>query len=314
MIFNKFLKLFYIVTSFNIIISAQPDSTLQKVDSLYNFIDINYNIILNADSALNNFFNKISLLSDKQTDKITIYHFGDSHVGALAFPNKMAELFHQKYDFAGRIIYEEPYQVKKTRKKLGIKRTEKGDSIKPNGVKYISYGNSGKTFNFFTQSEIIAQHIIKYEPDLIIITLGTNDAYGRNFNEDSVENDILFLIERIKKINPTTSILITTPPDSYIKRKKPNPKINIVRESITKLGIKQNYAVWDYYSVMGGNKSMTQWLKAQLASKDKIHLTKKGYHLKAELLFYGLHSQYQKYLQNKTIPLIEETNQEIKSE
>jgi hypothetical protein len=54
-------------------------------------------------------------------------------------------------------------------------------------------------------------------------------------------------------------------------------------------------AVWNFYEIMGGLRSINQWYDNGLATKDKIHLTKKGYTLQGDLLYEALKYDYTKY-------------------
>lgn len=54
------------------------------------------------------------------------------------------------------------------------------------------------------------------------------------------------------------------------------------------LSEKHGVAVWDLFEIMGGLSSVRQWEKAGLAKRDKIHFTRKGYYLQAELMYSAL--------------------------
>ena len=64
--------------------------------------------------------------------------------------------------------------------------------------------------------------------------------------------------------------------------------------TIYKIAEKRNCAVWDLYEVMGGFTSMKLWLKAGLATNDKIHFSTNGYTLQGDLLFNAFLSAYDK--------------------
>ncbi len=51
-------------------------------------------------------------------------------------------------------------------------------------------------------------------------------------------------------------------------------------------------AVWDFYKVMGGLRSVVKWQNNGLAAKDRVHLTAKGYKLQGDLLFDALMKAY----------------------
>lgn len=78
--------------------------------------------------------------------------------------------------------------------------------------------------------------------------------------------------------------LITSPPDSRYKNKIPINFSKIKNVYIQVALNNNNVAYWDLRTIMGGNKSILQWLKLKLASFDKLHYTKDGYMLQANLL------------------------------
>jgi len=59
---------------------------------------------------------------------------------------------------------------------------------------------------------------------------------------------------------------------------------------------KYNAGVWDMYSVMGGLNSIVLWQKNNLAQRDRIHFTREGYLLIADLFFTALAQDFEKYI------------------
>ena len=284
------------------------------------------NKIINSDKGLNHFFTRLAMLENKETDLVSVYHFGDSHVAAISLPNGVAEFLQLNFGFAGREAFKESVPQKTRRKKTRKKRkaslyelTAPSDSyagtmgvqapynwdyneIRANlmqekrGVKYYSYGYSGKSFNFFSKSEKILNHIREVNADLVIVTLGTNDVYGPHYSEEQIKKEITTVIANIHKVNPTCSILLITPPDSYVKRTTSNKNLPSVRNAIVESALKDSVACWDFFSVMGGAGAMDRWVTEGLAGKDKIHLTSSGYVKQAELLNYALMVEYQEFI------------------
>ncbi len=283
------------------------------------------NRIINSASGLNHFFSRLAMLENRETDLVAVYHFGDSHVAAIALPNGVAEFLQLNFGFAGREAFKEA-PTKPTRKTRRKKRaslfeittplpqyTIVENSVPPafffelddfslppleekRGVRYYSYGYTGKSFNFFSKSEKILNHIKEVNADLVIVTLGTNDAYGPAYSEQQIKSEIGTIIGNIRKINSTCSILLITPPDSFVKRKTSNKNLPSVRNAIVESALKVNVACWDFFSVMGGPGSMDRWVSEGLAGRDKIHLTSAGYVKQAELLNYALMLEYQQFI------------------
>jgi lysophospholipase L1-like esterase len=57
--------------------------------------------------------------------------------------------------------------------------------------------------------------------------------------------------------------------------------------------------VWDLFEVMGGLNSIYTWDQAGLAKSDKIHLTREGYRLQANMLFHAIRNDFGQYLSMK---------------
>ena len=64
------------------------------------------------------------------------------------------------------------------------------------------------------------------------------------------------------------------------------------REAILELAARRQCAVWDFYSVMGGDGSMAIWRESALANLDNIHFTKEGYERQGRLLLEALMKGY----------------------
>jgi lysophospholipase L1-like esterase len=162
------------------------------------------------------------------------------------------------------------------------------------GMQYHSLGINGAEVTSFLRNSLEPQLQI-LNPDLVIISLGTNDAYMAEFDEKAFKRNYGTLIQRIKKVAPQASILLTTPGDSYRSRKYTNYNNAKATKQILDLAEETGCAVWNFYEIMGGLRSVNQWYANGLATKDKIHLTKKGYTLQGDLLYEALKHDYIKY-------------------
>jgi lysophospholipase L1-like esterase len=119
-------------------------------------------------------------------------------------------------------------------------------------------------------------HLDKYRPDLVIITLGTNDAFAK-LEYDGVLIHLTRLFSAIRAVAPTASILFTVPPDTFFRNGENNRYTQNVRQAIIDFSLKNGCAWWDLYGIMGGAGSMTGWREQGLGSRDRIHFTSEGY-------------------------------------
>jgi lysophospholipase L1-like esterase len=163
------------------------------------------------------------------------------------------------------------------------------------GIIYHSVGVNGAQVTSFLRCELLDEQLQKLDPDLIVISLGTNDAYGSPFDESVFQANYLEFLNRIKKANPGVPILLTTPGDCY-KAKHPNTNNIKAREAIYTLAKTENCNVWDFFTVMGGLSSMQSWRNNGLAGGDRVHLTKAGYELQGSLMFDALVKGFENYV------------------
>ena len=164
------------------------------------------------------------------------------------------------------------------------------------GICYHSIGVNGASVPSYLRCEFFEKQLSLIKPDLIIFSVGINDAYDTQFTADKYENNYDTLISYFQKVNPKAALLFTTNNDSYYKRKYPNKKAEDVRDVMRKLAYKYGGGVWDMYGLMGGLGSVKTWENAGLAKRDKIHFTKAGYETVGDLLFEALIKSYNDYV------------------
>lgn len=169
----------------------------------------------------------------------------------------------------------------------------------PNGFLYHSIGVNGAHVPAFLRCDLFEQQLAVLKPDLVILGLGINDAYGRKFSQAEFEANYAGLIAKIRRAAPETAIIFTTNNDSYLYRRYVNKNGAKVEESMMKLAQKHSAGVWNMYEVMGGQNSVVLWEKNGLAQRDKVHFTREGYLLLGDLFSNALMQNFESYLRNK---------------
>ena len=76
-----------------------------------------------------------------------------------------------------------------------------------------------------------------------------------------------------------------------------NPHISTVTDAIKSYGQKNNIAVWDWYTISGGEGSCETWVKEKGMQKDHIHYTEQGYVLQGTLLYQSIMKAYEQHIQ-----------------
>jgi hypothetical protein len=123
-------------------------------------------------------------------------------------------------------------------------------------------------------------------PDLLIISYGTNEAYNGNFDSNAYSKQINRFLNEIREVVPSVSILLTSPPDTRSRNRIPKMQ-NAIIESQSKV----QSSFYDLNKVMGGFGSFQPWYENDFFLKDKLHLNKAGYQLQAKLFMLALIGQ-----------------------
>jgi lysophospholipase L1-like esterase len=164
------------------------------------------------------------------------------------------------------------------------------------GVLYHAIGGNGAKVRHYLAAEYFVQQTATLQPDLIIISLGTNEAIEYPYVDSQFNNQLLELITKLKANNPQTQILITTTADFYKKRTRRNPGVEVIRKKILEACDQNNWAYWDLYEVAGGKHAADQWKKNKLLQSEGIHFTKAGYELQGTLLYQAFLKAYNEYV------------------
>ncbi len=167
------------------------------------------------------------------------------------------------------------------------------------GFFYHACGVNGASTTSWLRCQRFTQELAVVKPDLVVFSIGINDAHDPDFSAARYERNYSELIARTLKASHGAAILLTTNTDSYIKKRYPNKNGAAVREVMMRLAKEHGCAVWDTFSVMGGQTSIARWQDAGLAKPDRIHLTRAGYTALGDLLFSAMMEAYGDHL-NRT--------------
>ncbi len=141
-------------------------------------------------------------------------------------------------------------------------------------------GNTGLGFTKIAESSFREfGKLLNYK--LIILLFGANEASFSSQDNTWYANQMVKVIDNLKKIFPKTSILLIGVGDKSVKRgtrfvTDPNiPQILKVQKSIVK---RTGIAFWNLFEAMGGYNSMEAWVNANppLALMDYTHPSVQG--------------------------------------
>ena len=166
------------------------------------------------------------------------------------------------------------------------------------GILYHSIGVNGAMYVNYTDEAYVRQ-LALLNPSLLIISMGTNETFGRRFSSTEFKGQIRAFLALVKKEMPRTAILLTTPPECY-KRVWVNKKRTYTRNTnteraaraIREVAREEGVACWDLFTTTGGKNSCRQWYRSRLMSRDRIHFKKEGYQEQGTLLFRALMESY----------------------
>lgn len=160
------------------------------------------------------------------------------------------------------------------------------------GILYHAIGVNGVTYYHYNIAEEFWEQLPYLAPDLVIVSLGTNEAAIGNFRQDEFATEVERFISKTQESLGPVPVLLTTPADALRKRRYENPAILKTREVLLETAAEQGVAVWDLHDAMGGTGAIKEWRAHQLAARDHLHFTKAGYSLQGELLFRALMRAY----------------------
>lgn len=166
------------------------------------------------------------------------------------------------------------------------------------GILYHSIGINGAHFSDYNSSPLFYDQLAILNPDLVILSLGTNEGANIKITEDETIAAVSTMVQSIRAKNPGVSILIATPADDYFRKKYKNPYLETVQRSLVNSAVAEKTACWDLYTIAGGYGSCIEWRKAAMLQHDGVHFNKQGYALQGFLLYKALIDSYLRYAAN----------------
>ncbi|MBK9175459.1 MAG: hypothetical protein IPM46_03805 [Flavobacteriales bacterium] len=238
-------------------------------------------------------------------DKVRVLHRMDSSYQVFAWSADTTVRIARRVDERAGFT-EFTYDRQRDTLQLRIERTDSTqrqftlrgivlDSKDP-GIVLHALGVNGASTASWLRCQRFSEELAQLHPDLVILSIGINDAHDPDFSAARYEANYRELIRRIRIANPDAAILLTTNTDSYVKRRFVNKNAGAVRDAMLRLSASEGVGVWDALGVMGGEGSIRSWEKAGLAQPDRIHLKRPGYALLGDLLYGALMEAYARHI------------------
>lgn len=244
---------------------------------------------------------QFTVKSSEEFDRLNIYASTSPDITSVTSDDEKIAYISKKTDYGCTIEFEKPVSCATVNLHAPDICVYGFDARRNNGgVLYHSIGNNGATFGSYSLIGNMGRHLNPLQPDLVILAMGTNEAFGRTTGA-ALKSSIDRLVKDIRSHNPQTQILLITPSECqrsvYTRRRKRrrrvrtyqvNTNVAKMRDAIIQYGAENNIAVYDFYQVAGGNGASAKWLQNKLLSRDRIHRTWAGYYLEGELLYSAL--------------------------
>jgi len=166
------------------------------------------------------------------------------------------------------------------------------------GLIYHSIGVNGAKASDYNKYPLFFEQLPALNPDLIIISLGTNETFDKMAAADFLVQLNKF-IANVKATSPDACVLVMTPPPSLFRRKYVNTFAASYAKEIQVQETDVNYASWDLFSEMGGLYSVPRNASRGLMSTDRVHYSKDGYEKQGRLFSEAFLKGYDNFKTNR---------------
>jgi len=213
------------------------------------------------------------------------------------------------YRFTNKLQLQEPpfvsaYHQNKPISSISFIPTQKQDLYSLNGLIvekdapgliYHNIGAVGSMASDFNANPLFFEQLPVLRPDLVIISLGTNESFRDIPAEKFIEQMELF-INNVRTLCHNVPVLVTTPPISLLPDRKFNTYILEYSKALLR---KENIAIWDLYSFLNGFIGEEKDLSAIKIASDEMHYTADGYVNQGTAFARDFLNEYKNYKRNR---------------
>ena len=152
------------------------------------------------------------------------------------------------------------------------------------GISYHKFGVAGSALKqFVNNTPLFMEQFRALKPNLLIVSLGTNDSYIDTLNEQKLVHEVRMFTEKLSRYSSKTAVLFTTAPDTKYDDRRPE-RLSEANRIIRTIAMENpTIALWDLHQIMGGDGSVDDWIKKNYMIFDHLHFTTAGYKLQGEL-------------------------------
>ena len=155
------------------------------------------------------------------------------------------------------------------------------------GVVFNTVGVNGATYGDFLKYSLQIEQLNSIQPDLVMISLGTNESLSSITKEDFQKN-ISDLVSKFKEQNPNLPILLISPTDNRLKSQKIKEIVSWIEESAQL----KKVAFFNLYEATGGSGYFKKALNKKEANTDGVHFLRPGYEFQAEKIWTAISENF----------------------
>ena len=155
------------------------------------------------------------------------------------------------------------------------------------GVVFNTVGVNGATYGDFLKYSLQMEQLNSIQPDLVMISLGTNESLSSITKEDFQKN-ISDLVSKFKEQNPNLPILLISPTDNRLKSQKIKEIVSWIKES-SQLN---KVAFFNLFEATGGSGYFKKALNKKEANTDGVHFLRPGYEFQAEKIWTAISENF----------------------
>jgi lysophospholipase L1-like esterase len=248
---------------------------------------------------------------EKQKFKIHVFFENDSisnDMNLLIDSVLISKESHQLtyFPYGASFNYDQPMttiDLKIQKKSSGTRFRFYGISIEKeenSGVVYHSTGVGAAPFKSVLILDKLEDQAKILQPDIVLLDFGTNDILYTNKIDAKLESQVVKAIQKFRAINPNMLVVLTSTQDLFYKGNPITAGIEF-RDLMDSLARKNNCLFWNWYDISGGLNTIRDWIQEGYAQKDHIHLTKKGYEVKGQLLYESFVNTLDQFKKNQSI-------------
>ena len=179
------------------------------------------------------------------------------------------------------------------------------------GALVHTIGYNGATYYTYSKGSFTSS-VATLRPQLIILSLGTNESLARQFDRNHFGAEVARLVRRLQASNPDCAIVLTSPLYCYRKvrvrqrgkRRRyrtsyhANANCQLIADELQQQARELGCGYIDLFSHFGGKAGAAQLLSSGILSGDRVHLTAAGYNKVGAAIATALQNDYTQWRQH----------------